>query len=377
MPQSRRRRDSAPTIASPANDQIRYVKALYRAAVRQEERLFVVEGVRLLEDALKSGARPELVLVARAQLGRSPRGVALLERLARFRCLDVTESVLESLTDTVAPQGVIAAFPIPAPAEATPLGPIVLVLDRIRDPGNAGTILRSADASGVARTVAFVDSVDAFSPKVVRAGMGAHFRLQILDGMTWDRLLPRLGNRPRYLAVASGGTEYDRADWTQDSVLIVGGEAEGAGPEAESVATTRVSIPMAGSTESLNAAMAATVLLFEAARIRRGQSARAEIGPDVSAIAAAPAKTAGGYPRVKPRPGTPTGPRQPSRPAEAPRSHEKGSRTEDSRRTNAPAPRPDRGPGSPPGKPQGDKRQPRSRRPESGPSSPRPPRPRL
>src|SRR5262249_42024902 len=141
--------------------------------------------------------------------------------------------------------------------------------DRVRDPGNAGTILRSADASGVAPTVAFVGSVDAYAPKVVRAAMGAHFRLTILDDVSWDRLLPRLKGRPRVLATASGGIRYDELDWTRDTVLVVGGEAEGAGAEADSLATDRVTIPMAGPTESLNAAMAGTILLFEAARQRR------------------------------------------------------------------------------------------------------------
>src|SRR5438552_3858568 len=117
MAHFRPRHVPAPVIASPSNEQIRYVKALYRATARQKERLFVVEGVRLLEDALAGGSHPELVLVARDQLGRTPRGQALLERIARFRCLDVTETVLDSITDSVAPQGVVAVFRIPIPTD--------------------------------------------------------------------------------------------------------------------------------------------------------------------------------------------------------------------------------------------------------------------
>jgi RNA methyltransferase, TrmH family len=261
--------ESFPTIESTSNEQVRFVKTLYRATVRQRERLFVVEGVRLVEDALGTGAHPEIVLVSSQQLGRTQRGRELERRLRSFRAMGVTERVLDSVSDTAAPQGVIAVFQLPQPPPTSALGPVVVVLDRVRDPGNAGTILRSADASGVARTVAFVDSVDAFSPKVVRAGMGAHFRLTILDDMTWDRLLPRLNDRPRHLAVANGGTPYDRVDWRRDSALIIGGEAEGAGTEATTAATDRITIPMAGPAESLNAAMAATVILFDAARARR------------------------------------------------------------------------------------------------------------
>jgi RNA methyltransferase, TrmH family len=269
VPEPRRRPESARTIASASNEQVRFVKGLYRATVRRKERLFVVEGVRLVEDALGAGTRPEIVLVSHDQLSRTPRGVALQQLLQAYRCLSVSERVLDSVSDTVSPQGVVAVFQIPRPPTKLDLSPIILVLDRVRDPGNAGTVLRSADASGVARTVAFVDSVDAYAPKVVRAGMGAHFRLTILDDMTWDRLLPRLGNRPRHLAVAAGGIPYDQVDWHRDSALIIGGEAEGASAEAEQVATARVTIPMSGPTESLNAAMAATVLLFDAARVRR------------------------------------------------------------------------------------------------------------
>jgi TrmH family RNA methyltransferase len=273
---ARRRHAPSPTIESTSNDQVRFVKALYRTTVRKKERLFVVEGVRLVEDALASGARPELVLVAPEQLERTPRGSTLHSTLNRFRCLRVAERVLDSVSDTVNPQGVIAVFPLPTLQETGALGPVVVVLDRVRDPGNAGTILRSADASGVAPTVAFVASVDAYAPKVVRAAMGAHFRLTILDDTTWERLLPRLRNRPLALATAMRGVPYDQFDWNRDSVLIVGGEAEGAGTEAESLATDRVTIPMAGPTESLNAAMAGTILLFEAARQRRaGASAEA------------------------------------------------------------------------------------------------------
>jgi RNA methyltransferase, TrmH family len=267
----RRPHESFPTIESTSNEQVRFVKTLYRATVRQKERLFVVEGVRLVEDALGSGAHPEIVLLSSQQLGRTQRGLELEQRLRSFRCLSVTERVLESVSDTLAPQGVIAVFKLPSPPLTSAPGPVIVVLDRVRDPGNAGTILRSADASGVVRTIVFVDSVDAFSPKVVRAGMGAHFRLTILDDMTWDRLLPRLNDRPRHLAVASGGTPYDQVDWRRDSTLIIGGEAEGAGAAADSVATDRVTIPMAGPAESLNVAMAATIILFEAARVRRSE----------------------------------------------------------------------------------------------------------
>ncbi len=357
MPEPTGPRRSAPLITSTSNEQVRFVKTLYRAGVRQKEGLFVVEGVRLLEDALASGARPELVLAAPDQLNRTPRGAALLARLAVYRSLTVTDAVLRSLSDTVTPQGVIAVFPIPEASRRLDPGPVALILDRLRDPGNAGTILRSADASGLVRTVAFVDSVDAYAPKVVRAAMGAHFRLTILADAQWSALEPLLGRRPRYLAVESGGEDYARVDWTHDCVLIIGGEAEGAGPEARHLAGHHVTIPMAGPAESLNAAMAATVLLFEAARARR-ESGKREVTakPRVAAPpldeATAPARRTTAPRRnertptersVRPRSPAPAG--KPWRPDGRPPRPGKPVPAE---RDRPPPPGPAHGPGKPP-----------------------------
>jgi len=271
VPDDKRPRYAGPTITSVANERIRFVRSLQRATVRWKEGLFVVEGVRLVEEALAAGQSPELALVVPEQLERTPRGQQLLRQLRQFNCQPVTEAVLKALSDTVTPQGVIAVLRVPPPSTKPLTGPVILVLDRLRDPGNAGTILRSADASGVVCTVAFIDSVDAYAPKVVRAAMGAHFRLNILEDTDWDRLLPRLGDRTRWLATAHQGTPYDQIDWTRDCAIILGGEAEGAGPKAEAAASAAVTIPMAGSAESLNAAMAGTILLFEVARVRRAQ----------------------------------------------------------------------------------------------------------
>jgi TrmH family RNA methyltransferase len=148
---------------------------------------------------------------------------------------------------------------------------LILVLDQVRDPGNLGTILRTAEAAGAGQVLLAPGTVDVYNPKVVRGAMGAHFRLPVAT-LEWPAISQRVAERAVWLADATGEVAYDAVDWTQPAALIVGGEATGAGEEATALATGRVSIPMAGRAESLNAAMAATVLLFEAARQHRRSS---------------------------------------------------------------------------------------------------------
>jgi len=256
-------------ITSTANERVRLARSLNQAAGRRRERAYLIEGIRLVEDALRAGVPPRLVLVDVESLRRTERGGALLEALRLVGCLDVSERVLASVSETVTPQGVVAVVPLPEKPTPDAVGPLVLVLDGVRDPGNLGTILRSAEATGLVRVVATVGCVDPFGPKVVRAGMGAHFHLDVLAEAEWPEVARVVADRPTWLAAMHGGIAYDMVDWRRDSALIVGGEAAGASGEGAALATGLVSIPMAGRAESLNAAMAASVLVFEAARQRR------------------------------------------------------------------------------------------------------------
>lgn len=264
----------APALGA-SNPRIRLVRALHDRRGRREHGLFLAEGMRLVEEAL-AYARPDFILYAPV-LETTPRGRALLEAAQRrgVRRFRVAEGLLQRLCETVTPQGVLAVIPLPPPADLAGLslagqGP-VLVLDRIADPGNAGTLLRSAEAAGAPAVLAGPGTVDLFSPKVVRASMGAHYRLPLAQDLNWMAIreqLQRAGAQAIWLAHPRGETRFDRADWTQPSALIIGGETAGPSPEALALATGRVYIPMAGPVESLNAAMAGTVLLFEALRQR-------------------------------------------------------------------------------------------------------------
>jgi TrmH family RNA methyltransferase len=142
-----------------------------------------------------------------------------------------------------------------------------VVADALRDPGNLGTLLRAAAASGADEVLLGPGTVDAYNPKVVRGAMGTHFRLPMAT-MTWPAIASHLNGLSIWLADVRGAVPYTKVDWTEPCALIVGGEAEGASPEAEELATGRISIPMQHGIESLNAAVAAAVILFEAQRQR-------------------------------------------------------------------------------------------------------------
>jgi TrmH family RNA methyltransferase len=256
-------------ITSTQNQRVKYIRSLVRRRVRQREGRFSVEGTRLVDEVVRAGIRPALVFHTEAW-ATTPAGQRLLPELKQADQGGwlVSEAVMAASADTQTPQGVLAVVPF---VDLPPRSGLILVLDRVRDPGNLGTILRSAEAAGVGQVLLAPGTVDAYNPKVVRGAMGAHFRLPVAT-LDWPAIGQRVAGRAVWLADAAGEIAYEAVDWTQPAALIVGGEAAGAGKEAAALVTGRVSIPMTGGAESLNVAMAATVLLFEAARQHRRRS---------------------------------------------------------------------------------------------------------
>lgn len=261
-------------ITSPENPKVKQARALLEGKGRREQGRCLIEGVRLIEEALRAGVSPALVFFV-DQAQQNARSAALLEaaRAEGAALLEVSPAVFGTLSDTVASQGVIAVASIRR-VTLPPRAALILVLDKIRDPGNLGAILRSAEAAAVSLVVLAPGCVDPWNPKVVRSGMGAHFRLPLVPAPSWDAVAQHIGDRPVWLAAAHQALPYDRVDWTAECALIIGSEAAGLSAEAEALGTGHVTIPMAGPVESLNAAMATTVLLFEAARQRRQQDER-------------------------------------------------------------------------------------------------------
>jgi TrmH family RNA methyltransferase len=251
-------------ITSLANAKVKYVRRLQsERRFRTREQAFIIEGTRWLTEFLDSAQSPTLVLhTAVWQNNHAP----ILHQLNAPSQL-VSEEVMATISDTETPSGVLAIVPIqPRPLPEAPT--LFLVLDAVTNPGNLGTILRSAAAAGADGVLLSPGCVDAYNPKVVRGGMGAHLRLPI-HHLTWEEISLQLKGLSVWVATAAGELPYTAVAWQTPSALIIGGEAHGPGPEAMQLATGRIAIPMHRHTESLNAAVAASVILFEAARQRQ------------------------------------------------------------------------------------------------------------
>lgn len=260
-------------IVSLSNPHVKHLRSLRDSAKdRRSERSVFLEGVRLVADALQSGAALQLALYAPDQLATTPAGQALLDQMGALPgAYAATPEVVARAADTRTPQGVVAAVAQPA---LEPRPGLRLVLDALQDPGNVGTLLRSAEAAGVGLCLCTRGTADVYSPKVVRAAMGAHFTLPLRTDVRWEDLGWELSDAPVvYAADAEATMPYYAADWKQPAVLIIGSEAHGVSEAGLALATHRISIPMVGRAESLNASVAGSVILFEALRQRtRGRT---------------------------------------------------------------------------------------------------------
>jgi len=251
-------------ITSKDNPRVKQAYLLMKhARNRREERKFTLEGLRLIRDAVQRGARLEYVLYEPKQADYDL--IAQLQD-SKISLHPISEEILRHLSDTQQPQGMIAVAPIPMPPlPKTPRA--ALVLDAVRDPGNLGTILRSAAAAACDVVLLSTDCADPYSPKALRAGMGAHFRLPIVEA-DWGEMAGYLDGVAVYLADGRAERAYTDVDFRQRWALVIGNEAHGA-RNAARLKPAPIAIPMAGDSESLNAAAASAVILFEAARQRR------------------------------------------------------------------------------------------------------------
>lgn len=255
-------------ITSPANERLKHAR---RVRDGREDDLIFVEGERLVEECLQSG----LTLAACFHSPEvSPRAQTILTELAERGCplLPTADAVLATVSDTVNSQGliVLAERPTAQLEEVLLSGNLIVCLDAVQDPGNFGTILRTAEAAGTNGIIAMKGSVDAYSPKVLRSAMGSAFRLPIVTGVTNEGLTKCLHKAKLQIvaATADGEMLYHELNWLEPTMVIFGNEANGVSDDLLELSDARIRIPLRSPVESLNVAAAAAVILFEAARQR-------------------------------------------------------------------------------------------------------------
>ena len=259
-------------ITSASNEKIKHAR---RVRDGREPGLIFIEGLRLAEEAVNSGLTIE-VCFSDSSESPEPRLATLLRRLAEKSVphFTTTTDIIRGMSDTVQSQGIILLARRPGqPTTGTwqKNATLLLGLDRLQDPGNLGTLIRTAEAAGVGGIVSLKGSADAFSPKVLRSSMGSAFRLPLLENATAaDLHVLQAGHGFKIVAAAGEGEmDYTDYDWQQPTLLLLGNEGRGVAPELMQQCDVRLRIPMHAGVESLNVAAAGAVMLFEAARQRR------------------------------------------------------------------------------------------------------------
>ena len=263
-----------PLITSSANSKLKQIKKLHVQRQRKKLGLVLLEGHRLVLDALGAGCVPDAVVLHDGALDAHPEGERLrdaLSELAPGRVMRAPPEVVDELSDTLTPQGVLAVVPQPAfPLPASPQ--MVLVCDAVSDPGNMGTLLRSAAGAGVDAALLTAGCCDAWGLKALRAGMGAQLRLPLRAVDDWEDAANQLDAWGSHVlaADAAGPVAHYEVEWCKPSALVVGSEAHGLSAAVRADARVQLCrIPLGeDGLESLNAAVAGSVILFEAQRQR-------------------------------------------------------------------------------------------------------------
>jgi TrmH family RNA methyltransferase len=260
-------------ITSRDNSLLRQVRAVRDGKI---DELIYVEGLRLCEEALRSQLEIEAAVVSE-ELLRKERAAPVISELSQVskRFGSVSEKLLESVSYTKTPQGIIVLAQRPEASESRlaaqlDANPLLVVLHQINNPVNVGAILRTSEAAGAAGIITTKNTSDPFSPKSLRGAMGSAFRLSMWNGASYTEMIEWCRQRgiATICADVDATTSYIEIDWTNASALILGPESTGLTAEELQLADHRVNIPMKGMAESLNVAVAAGILLFEARRQR-------------------------------------------------------------------------------------------------------------
>lgn len=265
-------------LESTSNSRVKFVRSLFRRKQRDETGKVVLEGHRLVLDTAEAGYEFEDLFYS---VDASSRSASLTPAFERCKSVPtaVTSKVMTSISDTVTPQGVVAVMSRPDIALPNKCS-LLLLCDGISDPGNLGTLIRAAAGAGVDGILLTSGCTDPWGPKALRSGMSAQLKIPMRTNVEWDTVddLREKYGMQMCVADSEGSEEYDEIDLKAPTVLVIGSEANGVSDIAKSKATKLINVPLANEMESLNAAVAGAVILFEAHRQRRDVKVRRPFG---------------------------------------------------------------------------------------------------
>lgn len=253
-------------ISSKDNEIIKNIRKLKEKKYRDIENSYIIEGIKLIKEAIEEKANIKQI-VMREEFSDEEVDKDTLFELARHNLINVTKNVFNLITDVKTPQGIIAVVEKKQNEDANYKEDIIIALDDIQDPGNLGTILRTVDSANLKQVIVSKNTVDVYNPKVVRSTMGAIFRINIVEADDLKEELEKAKSHNYKVMVTSLDAKkniYD-ADFNK-KVIVIGNEANGVSKEIQDMADEKVIIPMLGKTESLNASVATSIMVYEYVR---------------------------------------------------------------------------------------------------------------
>ena len=259
-------------ITSASNGRVKYIQTLMsKASFRRKEGKFIAEGIKMFEEAPKG----DILEVYIKEGAYDSFGIDVKKKLERIGYKVLSESVFKKVSDTVTPQGILSVVKIPESDINDILkadNPSIAILENIQDPGNIGTIIRSAEGAGISGIIMTKDCVDIFNPKVIRSTMGSIYRTKFAytDNIEETIAILKKNNIHTYaLALNKEAKAYDLYDYKEPSAFAVGNEGNGLKENTIKACENVAYIPMCGSVESLNASVAASLMMYEIFRQRR------------------------------------------------------------------------------------------------------------
>ena len=253
------------TITSKDNELIKHIRKLKDKKYRDESNEYVVEGVKLVEEAVKENAKIKQIIVCEDTTRTYEIPTHIMLEIAKYECISVSDKIFNIITQVTNPQGIMAIIEKNAQnAKIDYTQDIIVVLDDVQDPGNLGTILRTVDSIGLNQIIVSKGTADAFNSKVVRSTMGAIFRIKIIEVENLAQAIKEMRKHHFKLMVTSLQTKNSIYDIDfYKKIIVIGNEANGVSKEIQDMADEKAKIPMLGRTESLNASVAAGVVMYE------------------------------------------------------------------------------------------------------------------